>query len=164
MCVCVCVYYSDFPSLGSLLQLTLCDLGIFFVRGSSLPLLPTETTGDEGVENTDGGADVVGGGAEEDEEAFFDAVEVSIDEWVKSKSVSFKPTGAAVVGGGEDQGGGGEGGGEVKFGHKRNASAISVNDAQQLLSSPEPDQLPSCSERTMSVSPIVSQFENEIPF
>ena len=107
------------------------------------------------------GEDVADNGTTEDggdeEETFFDAVEMSNDELTKPKSVSFLPSDGDV---GEEEG---ERGGEVqlrervveetKFGHTRNASGVSVNEAQQLLSSPEPDQLPSFSERTMSVSP-----------
>ena len=104
------------------------------------------------------GEDVADNGTTEDggdeEETFFDAVEMSNDELTKPKSVSFLPSDGDV---GEGEG---ERGGEVqrvveetKFGHTRNASGVSVNEAQQLLSSPEPDQLPSFSERTMSVSP-----------
>lgn len=113
---------------------------------------------DKRLENSVGGIANVAGGKEESEEdeKFFDAVEVSNDEWIKSKSVSFKPMGAEGVGEIGENGDGGKGGeavAEQKFGHKRNTSAVSVNEAQLLLSSPEPDQLPVCPERTMSVGP-----------
>ena len=36
--------------------------------------------------------------------------------------------------------------------HKRNVSSVSVNEAQELTSTPEDDQLPSSRDRTMSVS------------
>ena len=83
---------------------------------------------------------------------------MSNDDWSKSKSVSFKTGALEEVLGGEGECGGvrescedvREGG--AKYGHKRNESGVSVNEFQFLLSSPEPEQLPSCSERTMSVS------------
>ncbi len=72
-------------------------------------------------------------GKEEEEEKFFDAPEISQEEWERAwkevdSTSSFTP------------------------GHKRNVSTASVNEAQTLLSAPEPEHLPVCSERTMSVS------------
>ena len=108
-----------------------------------------------------------GGEESEEDEKFFDAEEVAYDDWMKMKSVSFNLMGVEAVGmaveavGGGGGGGGGkkeEDGEEVKFGHKRNPSAVSVNEAQLLLSPPEPDQLPVCPERTMSVSGSLPPF------
>ena len=132
----------------------------FSLRGP-LPLVPQGAAeGKEGAENFPREVAQAGEGKEESEEddKFFDAVEVSNNDWIKSKSVSFKPTGVEVMGdvggveGGKGEEGEGEGEGKQKLGHKRTTSAISVNEAQLLLSSPEPDQLPVCPERTMSVS------------
>ena len=83
----------------------------------------------------------------EDDDKFFDAVEVSNNEWIGSKSVSFKPMGVEVMGEVER-----ETEEDQKFSHRRNVSTVSMNEAQMLLSSPEPDQLPVCPERTMSVN------------
>ena len=115
---------------------------------------PSQAMVEEGLVSTDGGGAVDRAMEDEgdEDEAFFDAVEVSSDDWVKSKSVSFKPVGGGGEEGGEREKESVEAEGGVKFGHKRNASGVSVNEAQLLLSSPEPEQLPTCSERTMSVS------------
>lgn len=100
---------------------------------------------DKGVENSVDGEVNADVDSEEDEK-FFDAVE---DESASfDKSVSFEPKTVGGNGGekeeeGEDR--------ELKFSHKRNSSVVSMNEAQLLLSSPEPDQLPVCSERTMLV-------------
>ncbi len=71
---------------------------------------------------------------EEEEEKFFDAQEISQEQWErawKEETEVFVP------------------------GHKRNVSTASVNEAQTLLSMPEAEHLPVCSERTMSVSWLV---------
>ena len=130
---------------------------IFFDYRGSLPLLLPQASNEgnngEMDHHTDGSLDNGTRGKEEgdEEDTFFDAVEVSTDEWVQSKSVSFKPTDVQDLE--EEEGSEGKEGEEgEKMGHKRNMSGVSVNEAQMLVSSPEPDQLPSCSERTMLVS------------
>ena len=124
-------------------------------------LLPRQESLEERIMADSRKGGVVNNGTTEeggdDEETFFDAVEMSTDEWTKSKSVSFQPIDVVGEGGeGEREGGGATSrervGEETKFGHTRNASGVSVNEAQLLLSSPVRDQLPSCWERTMLVS------------
>lgn len=102
---------------------------------------------EKGLENSaEGEVNAESGKEESDDEKFFDAVE---DESASfDKSVTFEPPMEAVGNGGEKEE---EGDSEVKFSHKRNLSVVSMNDAQLLTSSPEPDQLPVCLERTMSV-------------
>ena len=126
----------------------------FSLRGPLLLIPQGAAEGKEGAENFPGEVAQVGEGKEESEEddKFFDAVEVSNNDWIKSKSVSFKPMDVGGAEGGKGEEGEGEGEGKQKLGHKRTTSAVSVNEAQLLLSSPEPDQLPVCPERTMSVS------------
>ena len=107
-------------------------------------------------------------GAEESDEddKFFDAEDETEDEWLNEKKVSFAVIGAGVqregLGASEGKGGGKEGEGrageeerrepEERFGHKRNISTASMNEAQRLLSPQEPEQLPVYPEMTMSVS------------
>lgn len=102
---------------------------------------------EKGLENSaEGEVNSESGKEESDDEKFFDAVE---DESASfDKSVTFEPPMEAVGNGGEKEE---EGDSEVKFSHKRNLSVVSMNDAQLLTSSPEPDQLPVCLERTMLV-------------
>ena len=73
---------------------------------------------------------------EEEEEKFFDAPEFSQEELVSMtpEAYSSKPSS------------------EFVSGHKRNVSTASVNEAQSLLTIPEPDHLPFSPDRTMSVS------------
>lgn len=74
---------------------------------------------------------------EEEEEKFFDAPEISQEQWEKTHLFPQEGNSSFVPG------------------HKRNVSTASVNEAQALLSVPEPEQLPVCPERTMSVSLLV---------
>ena len=130
-----------------------------------MPLLSQGEAGEKGSEDSvDGGPSVVGGKEEmEEEEKFFDAVEVSSDECIECKSKSMGDEGVC---GGEvgDEGGEREVVCEAKMGHKRSTSALSMNEAQLLPSSPVPDQLPVCSERTMEVGSIEFMEVGSIEF
>ena len=99
---------------------------------------PVVTTVTSGVRETSESAEGVQGEESDEEDKFFDAPEISQEEWDKSMSEA----------------------GSEQFvpGHKRNASGASVNEAQSLLLPPEPEQLPISPESTMSVSGVCPEL------
>lgn len=82
----------------------------------------------------------------DEEDQFFDAPEISEEDWAKAGTTSSSATNSGMstpVAGGSSR---------FELGHKRSVSGVSVNEAQDFLSSPDDRSLPVTSDRKMSVS------------
>ena len=84
--------------------------------------------------------------ASDEEDQFFDAPEISEEDWAKTgttgSSTTTSGTSTPVA----------SGSARFELGHKRSVSGVSVNEAQDFLSSPDDRSLPVTSDRKMSVS------------
>lgn len=103
------------------------------------------TVTEDAHEATDNGVKV-----SDEEEQFFDAPEISEEDWARAGTTGSSTTTSGTstpvtVGSGSAQ---------FELGHKRSVSGVSVNEAQEFMSSPDENSLPVTSDRKMSVSVI----------